>query len=258
MRFFGAGAAAGAGAVLASPGAASAATASLGPLAPAAPTTPAAPTGFLTAAQRATLAAAAARLVPASGPGDWSAADLGAVDYIDNLLAGFDRDPATGAIYPGGPTRVASGALPGFLRFRPLSRVKALGWRNQVGTWRALYASGIAALDASAFGSFAAVPSAVQDTILERLDLAGSPFFAALFDHVMEGTYAHPVYGGNKGYGAWQWLGFAGDVHGVRFPTTGSTGAWTVYGGYSPEEMAAPGSPATEQPVATPAPVTQW
>ncbi|HXX91496.1 MAG TPA: hypothetical protein VEI83_14855 [Acidimicrobiales bacterium] len=64
--------------------------------------------GFLTAAQRGALAAAAARLVPAAGPGDWSAADLGAVDYVDNLLAGFDRDPADGGIYGGGPYRFPS------------------------------------------------------------------------------------------------------------------------------------------------------
>ena len=74
----------------------------------------------------------------------------------------------------------------------------------------------------------------------------------------MEGTYAHPVYGGNRGYVSWQWLGFAGDVHGVRFPTTGSRGSWNVYGGYAPEEITVAGSAATEQPVVTSAPPTQW
>jgi len=69
--------------------------------------------GFLSAAQRSTLAAAVAQIVPASGPNDWSAADLGVVDYIDNLLSGFGfLDGATGAIYPGGPCRDSSTEQP--------------------------------------------------------------------------------------------------------------------------------------------------
>ena len=79
---------------------------------------------FLSAAQQATLGAAVARLVPASGPGDWSAADLGVVDYIDNLLSGFGRDPATGGIYPGGPYRGPSSGGGGFSQFRPLTAAK--------------------------------------------------------------------------------------------------------------------------------------
>src|SRR5580658_10202813 len=82
---------------------------------------------FLSASQRVTLGAAVARIVPASGPGDWSAADLGVVDYIDNLLAGFDRDPAAGGIYPGGPYRTASAGGNGFSTFQILSEAKAIG-----------------------------------------------------------------------------------------------------------------------------------
>lgn len=213
---------------------------------------------FLSAAQQATLGAAVARLVPASGPGDWSAADLGVVDYIDNLLSGFGRDPATGGIYPGGPYRGPSSGGGGFSQFRPLTAAKTLGWRRQVFTWQDLYTSGLAGLDEAAGGDFAAAPGVEQDLILHALDEEASPFFGALFNHTMEGTYAHPVYGGNRGYVSWQWLGFAGDVHGVRFPTTGSRGSWNVYGGYAPEEIAVAGSAATEQPVVTSAPPTQW
>jgi hypothetical protein len=58
----------------------------------------------------------------------------------------------------------------------------------------------------------------------------------------LEGVYSHPVYGGNAGYQAWQSFGYAGDVHGVRFPHIGPADApWNVYGGYAPEEMAQPG-----------------
>ena len=72
--------------------------------------------GALSAGQTATLRAAVSRIVPAAGPGDWSAADVGADSYILNLLAG------AGMIYAGGPTR------PRFSRFQRLSRVKRIGW----------------------------------------------------------------------------------------------------------------------------------
>ncbi|MGH9097355.1 MAG: gluconate 2-dehydrogenase subunit 3 family protein [Acidimicrobiales bacterium] len=214
--------------------------------------------GFLDAGQRSTLSAAVAQIVPATGPLDWSAADLGVVDYIDNLLSGFDRDPAGGGIYPGGPYRLSSPAGPGFSEFLELSRVKLIGWRRQVDTWRGQYVDGLALLDSTSGGDFAAAPSVVQELILLDLDTAGSSFFGALFDHTMEGTYSHPVYGGNRGARSWQWLGFAGDVHGVRFPEVGSRGAWNVYGGYAPEEIIAPGSPSTERPDTTPMPATRW
>jgi gluconate 2-dehydrogenase gamma chain len=229
--------------------------------------------GFLSAAQRSTLGAAVAQIVPASGPDDWSAADLGVVDYIDNLLSGFGfLDGATGAIYPGGPDRNASSSGPGFYTFQDLTRVKKIGWEQQVSAWQSVYTDGLAQLDSLAPGGFAAAPSAEQIAILEGLDASGSDFFAALFDHTMEGTYSHPVYGGNQGYEAWKAFGFAGDVHGVRYSRVDSTwsssspwlptdpgtgqGAWTIYGGYAPDEMNDAGTAATEQPTVTPPPTT--
>ena len=214
--------------------------------------------GFLDSDQRATLSSAVARLIPASGPGDWSAADLGVVEYIDNLLSGFDRDPGTGGIYPSGPFREGSTSGPGFFVYQTLSRAKSAGWRSRVDEWRAQYAEGLSGLDGAAGGRFASSPEAEQDLILLDMDLSGSQFFSTLFDHTMEGAYSHPAYGGNAGYRAWQSLGFGGDVHGVRFPTTGSHGPWNVYGGYAPEEMLAPGARSNEQPVVTPDPQTRW
>src|SRR5438445_8954019 len=55
--------------------------------------------GVLTQHELATLRAAVSRIVPAEGVGDWSAADVGADNYILGLLAG------TGRIYAGGPFR---------------------------------------------------------------------------------------------------------------------------------------------------------
>jgi hypothetical protein len=95
--------------------------------------------GFLSAARRSTLEAAVAQIVPASGSDDWSAADLGVVDYIDNLLSGFGfLDGATGAIYPAGPYRDSSSEGPGFYTFQKLSRVKKIGWERQVAAWQSL------------------------------------------------------------------------------------------------------------------------
>jgi gluconate 2-dehydrogenase gamma chain len=184
----------------------------------------------LTASQATTLRAAVARIVPAAGPGDWSAADVGADSYILNLLAGV------GMIYAGGPTRAR------FSRFQRLSRIKRIGWNREIKRLRGVYARGLAQLDSMAQGNFAAAPGPVQDAILTELDDSGSDFFSALYNHTLEGIYSHPVYGGNREYRAWKAFGYAGDVHGVRFPHIGPPSApWNVYGGYAPQEMVQPG-----------------
>jgi hypothetical protein len=183
---------------------------------------------------QATLKAAVARIVPASGPGDWSAADVGADNYILTLLSG------AGQIYAGGPYRSR------FPRFQVLSRIKQIGWSREVKRLQGVYSAGLAQLDKMAGGNFATVPAPVQDAILTELDDSGSDFFSALYNHTLEGVYSHPVYGGNKDYRAWQAFGYAGDVLGVRFPKIGPADApWNVYGGYAPEEMIQPGKETT-------------
>ena len=190
--------------------------------------------GPLSSGQLETLRAAVARIVPASGPGDWSAADVGADNYILTLVSGI------GQIYAGGPYRSR------FSRFQRLSRVKRIGWSREVKRLRSVYTQGLAQLDTMAGGDFAAAPTPVQDAILTELDDSGSDFFSALYNHTLEGTYSHPVYGGNQGYRAWNAFGYAGDVHGVRFPGIGPADApWNVYGGYAPEEMVQPGKETT-------------
>lgn len=197
-------------------------------------------------AQRAALFAAVARLIPAAGPDDWSAADAGAVEYVEQLLNGFS---AAGhpRIYAQGPTRER------FAEFRSLSRAKAAGWQREVLRLRELYVEGLNELNRLARGplsllpgDFAALPPLAQDALLTSIDLQGSPFFAALFAHTMEAVYSHPVYGGNSGYLGWNSLCYAGDVHGVRFPNGHDPRAddrpWDKFGGYAPEEMIKPGS----------------
>lgn len=191
----------------------------------------------LSVERRRTLDAALARMIPAEGPGDWSAADVGVGDYIERILTG------AGDVYAGGPMREQ------FADFRPLGRVKEMGWAGEIDRLRALYDDGLAELDRRAGGSFADASEAIQDLVLTTLDLERSPFFAALYEHTMEGAYAHPVYGGNTGYRTWIDLCYQGDVHGVRFPTEGSIGAWNVHGGYAPEEMIEPGACPGQGPV---------
>jgi gluconate 2-dehydrogenase gamma chain len=197
-------------------------------------------------AQRAALAAAVARLVPAEGPGDWSGADAGAVEYIELLLNALSFDGAP-RIYGHGPRRAR------FAEFQKLSRVKLAGWRAEIERLRTLYTEGLDELNRLARGplsllpgDFAGLPLPVQDAILLSLDLQNTAFFQALFMHTMEGVYGHPVYGGNRDYIAWRTYCYEGDVHGVRFPNGHDPVAderpWDQFGGYTPEEMGSPGA----------------
>jgi gluconate 2-dehydrogenase gamma chain len=190
--------------------------------------------GVLSKGQRRTLRAAVARIIPAERAGDWSAADVGADQYILHLLSGVDR------VYAGGPVRRR------FSRFQRLVRLKRIGWSREIRRLRKLYRAGLADLDKRAGGDFAALPAPAQDAILNSVDAAGDDFFNALLNHTIEGVYSHPVYGGNREYRAWKSFGYQGDVHGVRFPRIGPANApWNVHGGYAPQEMVKPGKGST-------------
>jgi gluconate 2-dehydrogenase gamma chain len=195
--------------------------------------------------QRRALSAAAARLIPAQGPGDWSGADAGVVEFMEQWLNAF----VTGGnpkIYGAGPGRAS------FATFWKLSRIKQVGWMAQITRLRQLYVDGLDELNRQARGplsllpgEFADLPPESQDAILQSQDWQATPFFAALFAHTMEGAYSHPVYGGNRDSIGWKSVGYQGDVHGVRFPGGFDPAAdaqpWRKYGGYSPDEMILPG-----------------
>ena len=85
--------------------------------------------GFLTEGERATVAAAADRLVPplAGHPG---AAALGVVDYIDGLLDAFAVDPPR--IWAGGPFSGRAGGAAEFGHFLELSPLETLAWRTRI------------------------------------------------------------------------------------------------------------------------------
>ena len=82
------------------------------------------------------------------------------------------------------------------------SRQRLTGWRRQ-------YASGIATLDRLAGGDFTQISPADQDKILASSQ--ASTFLALLFEHTIEGMYAVPEYGGNRGLVGWKDISYPGD-----------------------------------------------
>ncbi len=190
---------------------------------------------FFTPEQRATLGAAAARILPGAG-------EAGAVPYIERLLTAFEYDPPL--IFAGGPF---SGRQPfadneqgapsddfpenEFARFLPLPRAKEIGWRvrlygsanvpggdfndavlEPVTGYRDLYQQGLQELDAKARElagkSFVELTPEQQDQALAGVDQA---FAGQLAEHAVESMYAAPEYGGNADLLGWQSIGFEGD-----------------------------------------------
>lgn len=148
---------------------------------------------FLNAHEAATVDALAGRILPGSAE-DPGAREAGAVVYIDRALAG---------------------------PYKHLQR---------------LYRTGLAALDAACTErhgrGFADLAETEQDGVLEGLakdeaesaiaeeraeapeqprDIGFLPyFFAVVRQHVVEGTFGDPVYGGNKDAVGWRMVGFPG------------------------------------------------
>lgn len=170
---------------------------------------------FLSDSQRRILEAACARLVPADDEPD--AAKLGAADYIDGLLGAFAVDPPR--IWAGGPWSGRFGGTPSFARFHRLAARDELAWRTRIEGSQGIpererlgpviglqqrYAEGLAALG----DDFPALPAAEQDLRLKSV----GPFLGLLYEHVCEGLYAAPEYGGNRDLLGWRSIGYLGDV----------------------------------------------
>jgi len=164
---------------------------------------------FFSPAEAAFVEAAAARLIPsdATGPG---AAEAEVPRFIDRQLAGpygeGDRFYLQPPFPKGTPTQ---------------------GW--QMGPPASVYRASIGAIDAWASATygrpFAALDPATQDSALKALEegkaeLGGSAdakaFFALLLQNVIEGYFADPIYGGNKGMSAWAMIGFPGARYDLR------------------------------------------
>jgi hypothetical protein len=171
---------------------------------------------FLSDHEHAVVAAAADVLVPPLDAHPGGAA-LGAADYVDNLLGAFTFDPPL--IFAGGPFSGRAGGAASFGDFLPLSRLEEIAWRTRiegsrgiaerefngpVRGWQEIYRDGIAALGTD----FLDLDAAQQD---ERLR-AQPEFRRVLYEHVCEGAYGPPEYGGNRDLEGWRVIQFEGDV----------------------------------------------
>ncbi|MEX1255885.1 MAG: gluconate 2-dehydrogenase subunit 3 family protein [Dehalococcoidia bacterium] len=187
---------------------------------------------FFTPQERTTLEAAVERILP-------GAVAAGALIYIERLLTAFDHDRPP--IFAGGPfsdrhpfPNIERGApsddFPDndFERFIPLSRIRELAWRvrifgsanvpgaefmfESVTGHRDLYRESIGDLDAKgrdlAGTSFVELRAEQQD---EALTQASPAFVGQLIEHVVEGVYAAPEYGGNAGLAGWRSSQYEGD-----------------------------------------------
>lgn len=159
---------------------------------------------FLTESEAAFLTAAAARLIPGDALSP-SAADAGAVTYLDRQLAGTYGSGER--LYLQGPWKEGTPRQGYQLRFTP----------------RELYRTSLTALDRLvrerfANRSFATLGEQEQDDFLReleagQLDLDGVPsavLFETLLANVIESYFADPVHGGNRDYAGWRLVGFPG------------------------------------------------
>ena len=174
---------------------------------------------FFTSHQAAVVEDATARIAP--GPrddpaeaGHPGAREADVTGYIDTMLGALgalgDDDPPP-MIFAGGPwsNRHTSGPdlMATFVTLDPVSKI---AWRKRLVGWQQQYTKGIAALDKLASGDFTKATHAEQDKILATQ--SASTFTALLFEHTIEGLYASPEYGGNRGLAGWKDIGFPGDI----------------------------------------------
>ena len=178
--------------------------------------------------ERATIEAAAARIVPADeGPG---AREAGVIGYIEGLLASDEMDVDIGPREKKEYANFLLGGMAGRTEEQQatLFKLTGLGSRHLQA-----YRDGVAELDrlASELNSgkdFCGLDDAAQDRVLTTLDERKDPFFTLLLTHTMEGFYGHPRHGGNKDGVGWEVLGYPGP----SFPH----GNETPYGWYDENE----------------------
>jgi len=175
---------------------------------------------YFTGHEAAVVEDATARMAP--GPrddpaeaGHPGAREAGVTDYIDMMLgslaalSGSEVPPPM--VFAGGPwsNRHTSGPdlMAAFVKLDPVTRI---AWRKRLTGWQQQYKRGIVALDKLAGGDFTRAAPAEQDKILATQSV--STFTALMFEHMIEGLYASPEYGGNQGLAGWKDIGFPGDI----------------------------------------------
>jgi hypothetical protein len=172
---------------------------------------------FFPAGQAAVVEAATARIAP--GPADDpaeaghpGAREADVTGYIDSMLGALGSlDDAAPLVFAGGPWSNRHTSGPDLMaRFLALDPVGRIAWRRRLTGWQQQYRQGIATLDKLAGGDFTKASGAKQDKILVMSAL--SNFVSLLFEHTIEGLYAAPEYGGNRGLAGWKEIGFPGDI----------------------------------------------
>ena len=184
---------------------------------------------FLTPRQYAILEAVCARLVPADD-GAPNGTELGAVDYIDMFLGAFTFTPPR--IWAGGAFSGRFGGDASFSHFEDLSPAEELAWRTRIEGSRGIpererlgpvtglqeiYTQGLADLGPD----FLSLDPAAQDDRLSEL----ADFTRVVYEHVCEGLYGAPEYGGNRGLAGWHYLNYEGDVQPRGFTDAEVSGA---------------------------------
>ncbi|MBA3655552.1 MAG: gluconate 2-dehydrogenase subunit 3 family protein [Actinobacteria bacterium] len=149
---------------------------------------------------------ATARIIP--GPlddpleaGHAGAREANVVRFVDTLLSALDAKPEK--IHGGGPYGAA------MTQFVALSPQQRRGWEARLAALKTAYRNGIAQLDALAGGDFTTASAPQKDRALTSPD--ATPFTDILYTHAIEGTYSHPLYGGNAGRSGWREITFPGD-----------------------------------------------
>jgi gluconate 2-dehydrogenase gamma chain len=169
--------------------------------------------GVFSDAERQTLAGLANHVLP-------GAAELGAVEYVEQLLTAFDFDPPR--IHAGGPFSgrrpfaqgggVASAFPPdGFADWVPLDRVSERAWRLRL----------FGAQEGDPLGPVVGLRPLLKEGAGLALG-ARSParawsaqndeFRRRFRELVLEACFSDPVYGGNRGEAGWRSIDFEGDT----------------------------------------------
>jgi hypothetical protein len=198
-------------------------------------------------------ALADAVLPPDDTPGG---SELGAVDYVENLLTAFD--PSTPFVFSGGPYSgrepipnadgSASSSYPddGFANFLPLDRVATRAWMLRIygssgvpgggpndaitgpgstGPVVGLRAAVASALEQAAKAApknvaLDALSAEQQAALLAALDATTQ---GTIIELVLEGSFTSPEYGGNKDLAGWKLANFEGDSQPYGYSTYDTT-----------------------------------
>jgi hypothetical protein len=186
---------------------------------------------FLDDSERRVLAACADAVFPPDDnvPG---ASELGAVEFIENLMTAFEHDPphihAAGPFSGRNPYPAADGSATRqfppdqFLEFLPLSRVQRAGWQLRLYGSRGVPGGGP---NDDALGPVIGLRDLLRDGIAEAIaqfpraiDSVDDEFLQGIYDYlpadakaqvellVLQSLFSLPEYGGNRDRGGWKLL----------------------------------------------------